>query len=756
MATTNFIVRHRPNRIGILVRPDMMDDLENAAALCCLIWGGIRNPIIPVNSKSDDAADELVRRFQVDALLSVADGDAIKQFMERHPLMRHPRMSGGALLVQDWRTKKSRVTYLDVLHAVDKYWVDEFKHASVGKSPCRLVTWQDSDPLHHLFSVGFGKYSNNLNLRNDFREGFLKGLRASEVAIDAGKEIPEELIGCVTPVTLTAAELTPYGNLTRMWPGGVYLGDSTDVADLTSFWNVRAAGNAVEFACLSHPARCERFVKAHLRELDEQPQHHPNIPDHIGVFTRLPQDKATAALKAFPTAKKPLLVALPGTAGTIGGMSPYQFSFGWETTSAFVEEDPQLHLVTLNLPEREFLASSRRPKTDQMMAVSIESHGDLGYPNHTLSPPFRPGLNEFYSRAIMIDPWSVRSEEGGIGVCTTAWTKTLHLRPIKHAAVIEALLGFAEMTVEPSQAGRLTNRLLDAVGGYESTRVFKIRGVRQLIGDLNTQEQVTRGEATKAIWNNGQFSDHEHLYIEPRDAPKLDANGAFDFLLKKDFFRAGLWLKCEQCRLESWLSLRQIDDRWTCEYCGFSNITSLHIRDRGDWHFRKSGLLAKDNNQEGAIPVVLSLLTLGRVLGHDGVLRMTSVRVVKGGPDCEIDFIAIRHRHGEIECAIGEAKAAGGTITDDDVSQLKTVAKLLRNAGIEAYLVFSKTADAFTPDELSRMRAAKDQGYGVILLTNQELEPYDPYCDSEKLPERYAHSLADMAANTEFRYFPAP
>jgi len=193
------------------------------------------------------------------------------------------------------------------------------------KSPCRLVTWQDSDPLRHLFSVGFGKYPNNLNLSNDFREDFLKGLRASEVAIDAGKEIPEELIGCVTPVTLTAAELTPYGNLTRMWPGGVYLGDSTDVADLTSFWNVRAAGNAVEFACLSYPARCERFVKSHLRELDEQPQYHPNIQDHIGVFTRLPQDRATAALKAFPTVKTPLLVALPGTAGPIGGMSPYRF-----------------------------------------------------------------------------------------------------------------------------------------------------------------------------------------------------------------------------------------------------------------------------------------------------------------------------------------------------------------------------------------------------------------------------------------------
>jgi hypothetical protein len=40
-----------------------------------------------------------------------------------------------------------------------------------------------------------------------------------------------------------------------------------------------------------------RFVKAHLRKLDEQPQHHPNVADHIGVFTRLSQDKAMAALK---------------------------------------------------------------------------------------------------------------------------------------------------------------------------------------------------------------------------------------------------------------------------------------------------------------------------------------------------------------------------------------------------------------------------------------------------------------------------
>ena len=103
--------------------------------------------------------------------------------------------------------------------------------------------------------------------------------------------------------------------------------------------------------------------------------------------------------------------------------------------------------------------------------------------------------------------------------------------------------------------------------------------------------------------------------------------------------------------------------------------------------------------------------------------------------------------------------AVGGVVTDDDVSHLKAVALALRNAGMQAYLVFSKTAEAFTPEERTRMRAAKDEGYGVILLTNQELEPYHSHYDSgdaDKLPERYAHSLADMAANTAFRYFPSP
>ena len=86
---------------------------------------------------------------------------------------------------------------------------------------------------------------------------------------------------------------------------------------------------------------------------------------------------------------------------------------------------------------------------------------------------------------------------------------------------IEALFEEAGLGIEPSQGGRLADRLLEALGGYESTRVFKIRGVRNLIQGHGSQDAVGRGDATSAIWNSGQFKDHEGLYIEARETKAL-------------------------------------------------------------------------------------------------------------------------------------------------------------------------------------------------------------------------------------------
>jgi hypothetical protein len=109
MATTNITVRHRPNRIAFLVRPGELSDLERAAGICTLLWGGLHNPIIPVATKDDVNADALLGNFQVDVLFPVAESDAIKSFVDRYPYLMNPRLSARELFYPDWHTNKNKV-----------------------------------------------------------------------------------------------------------------------------------------------------------------------------------------------------------------------------------------------------------------------------------------------------------------------------------------------------------------------------------------------------------------------------------------------------------------------------------------------------------------------------------------------------------------------------------------------------------------------------------------------------------------------
>jgi hypothetical protein len=322
MPTTNITVRHRPNRIAFLVRPGELSDLEKTAAICTLLWGGIRNPIIPVATKDDANADALLANFQADILFPVAESDAINSFVERYPYLMNPRLSAREIFYQDWHTKKNRVAYLDVLNAIEKYWDRESKHAPKEfESQCQLATWDRSDPLKEMFALSFGAYPTNLDLKEDFREAFLKGLRAKEIAIPAGGNVDRGLLHAIKPMQLTGVDLRAYQGSFRTWSGGVYFGDGKNFADLVTFWNLRAAGAAIEFAPLSDLARFEDFIKAHLKVLDEQPNRHPNIESHIAVFYRERKDDVLATLSRFPMTKRTRIRSMTWFETAISGIS---------------------------------------------------------------------------------------------------------------------------------------------------------------------------------------------------------------------------------------------------------------------------------------------------------------------------------------------------------------------------------------------------------------------------------------------------
>jgi len=733
-------------------------DLQTAATICTLLWGGIRNPIIPVPVATDENADQLLRLFQVDVLFPVSQSEKIDKFMARYPYLQSSRMSARDLFYEDWHTKKSVIAFLDSLNAVEKYWQQEFKNAPPEhQSACRLVHWEETDTLRELFALSYGMYPTHLNLKDDFHSGFLLGLRAQELRIPNNGVVHPELVQCITPLSLTSIDLRGSGGSYHT-SEGVYFGDATSFADLTTFWNLRAAGSKYVFAPIAALPRLEPSLKLHLQHLDEQQDRHPHIPDHITMsFDKHfidHRDEMRALIEQFPTRKQKAVSfrSLPFGHGI--DVKPSTFYFSFDQVPALVEQDAGRYSVTITLPQKKFLVESERHIDDQCLAISLNPLGDFGYPDHTLNPPFRTELNEFYSRQISFDPWVIRSEEEGIGVLTSIRENAISIRPIKNAAIVEAILALAKIKINPSAGGRLADRLCEKLNGLEGVRVFKIRGVRKLVTSLRSQDATSRGNATLTIFNEGQFKDHDGLYIEPRETGKLTADATFDFLLKNEFFRAGLELICDHCGLKSWLSLRQIDDTWICEFCGHANTTSLHIRNRGDWRFRKSGLLAKDNNQEGAIPVLLSLLVFKRVFHHNEDLQLTSVKVVEGAVPCEIDFMVIHEQRGNLEWALGEAKSEGGIISNAD--NMKSVAQELQEIGITPYLVFSKTAESFTADELTLFKALHKEGHSLILLTNMEIEPYHAYGDNEEddktLPHKYAHSFSQMAANSAWRY----
>ena len=87
-------------------------------------------------------------------------------------------------------------------------------------------------------------------------------------------------------------------------------------------------------------------------------------------------------------------------------------------------------------------------------------------------------------------------------------------------------------------------------------------------------------------------------------------------------------------------------------------MTSLHIKDRGDWLFRKSGFFAKDNNQEGAIPVILTLLLFLRVCRSKDFIYSPALNLSFDKLNCETDFCVLLHNHGDSpEIGIGECKS---------------------------------------------------------------------------------------------------
>jgi len=768
MATISVSVSYRPIRIGFLVNVDDISSLIEACRINTVLWGGVYNPIIPIGTH-EWSVESLVESFNVDLLFPVVKGVKVNAIIEDYPYLKLPHYKSEHIFSKLLSGGKLYANYLDIIHVIDHYWREEFRHTET--SNCCLVSWDRKDTCSALFALTFGLFYANKDLRYDYSEASRKGLKAQNIQIGLDASIPTDLHKGLTPIRLTGDRLRrqpPYSDR----PDGIYVGDEDNFLDLVTFWNVRASGVRLEFLPRKKADRYKSYIEGFIDALDKIPQRPLHFEDQIGIYyLNGDRESLMGSISFLKPVKK--FSFCHGT-----NIEPQLFHFKGKNVMAICEKENDHYSISIPLPERIFANERRLEQNYQTYVIQLDCHDAYAYPGFTLELPFLADLNSFYGRQISFHPWDVRVEQNCVSIIQDFNHEIINVSPLSISDLLIQIFERAGMKAVSSAAGLLTRQIIRNMGELDSCRVFKIRGVRELL--QIPVKDISWGSATKIIWD-ADFEHFKDLHIELRREKNLSTSAVWKYLIKKRVFvpvpsvyyllrnkilRKSKAFVCRKCGLKAKIPADRYIDSWRCIYCGQNHYLPTFIgtdlvNELRWWRFKKSGLFAKGIKQEGSIPVILTLMTLNQCAKpmFPESKWCTSLELKYDSKVSEIDFAVLSegtpNDPNQLTIAIGECKG-NIEITDDKIENLCDIKRKMDDSGLECFLVFSKTADRFLPAEIDRFKKlVYDKKIMPILFTRQELEPYEPYwyhIKEKTLPYKYTHNFHSIAANSVHIY----
>lgn len=758
MNTLSVRVRYRPIRIGWCVRTGDLEALQKALKLTFTMWGGRYNPVIPVDDF--DLACALVRLFRVDVLWPASEDNHVKEFIGRFTHLPNPFFHK-QLFVPAGDDERS-AQLVDIYHPILQLYEEHFKNNPSPEVNVTIYEWQPDDPLANVLLATFGALPSVEITGNDYLELLKQYLSAKTVAVNPSAPLHKSIGKEWTVSTFCRAYMTRHYSVQnyRGQPG-FYVGSGNDFKDLVTFWNLRATDTPLVFYDPNHAARLDPQRTVWLELLRSEPKGRFESDNFITVWFKEGGPRPNVSIFGEGVV---LSAARDVVWNGLNVKAPYMYFSQGSSLGAIGENTTGRQEVSFQLPQKPFSDDGRL--YHQNLVVAIDAGiGLYGNERATLRTLYVPELNEYYGRQCYFEWDKARAEPESLGIITHASRSDLSLRALDVVELIARLFGVVGISAEPSKPGLIAARLIQQMGGLRGCRPFKIPGVRNLVEKYNPQQPFTRSAAIQAIrgldpeTGIASFTSYEDLYIEARPpGSKLTPDAVLGYLLKKGVFRAGLRFDCPNCRLEFWSSLDDVRTEATCEYCGHKFNVTPHLKDR-DWAFRRSGLFGRDDNQEGAIPVVLTLQQLQTTFISQEMLYTTAMTLKPESAniqECETDFVVVVQRliDQKTDIAIGECKTRK-QITDDDVTKLKAVAEVFPSDRFNVFVIFSKL-DSFTPDELTRTRRVNDQYHRrAILFTPRELEPqrlYDRTAEQFKVAP-YAVTFEEMANVTEQVFF---
>ena len=730
----------------------------------------------------EQEAEDLVNLFRVDVILPIGDSEAVRTFPNRFPYLIKPFFHEHIFMGSGEYGSPSQI--LDIHNAL-VHLQRKPEWDAVKKRQVRLYTWKPDDPLADVFLMHLGKYPSRDEVSIDYRELFRNAAEAAELEIDPTSTLPADTfehpsISFFSRCGLQAHYSTAAGGWDRP---GFYSGDAGNLDDLVSCWNLRAANIPVLFVDPNHIGRygdtipswdkvVRQMVSGRRFEFEKGPALWARVD-----AAKNTQEGLNEILKPFQ-GKTSTVYRLATDVWRGNSIRPPMMHLGEVSTLGIVGAEFGKPRISFALEGKPFNGDAWFHT--QTLVASVSFIGGLyGDEQHTLIPPFIPELNEFYARTIFFEYSKLRSEPERVGLVIHASDTSASISALPVADLVERIFDLAGFSSKLSNGGLTARQLIAQLGGVDRARAFKIPGVRRLLKTYGPTVPFTKKSALQLIGckdpenPDASFKDHENLYVEPRPHDtKLTPAAVFAFLVEKGLFRIGAELTCPNCRLPSWTALDMLKQRVVCELCGHEFDATRQLINE-DWQYRRSGVLGKERNAQGAIPVVLTLQQFKANLGgpsHEQMYSPSLDLVPRAGfdlPECEIDFMwLIPGSSLDRDVAlIGECKDRGGdrekgkdfgTVDARDIENLRRVADALPHKRFETFIVLAKLCP-FTADEIALAKTLNGKyRQRAILLTARELEPYH-FFDRTKLEfkdiDPYAHSAEDLARATDTMYF---
>jgi DNA-directed RNA polymerase subunit RPC12/RpoP len=755
--TLSVTVRYRPVRIGWYVRTGDFEALREALRFTFTMWGGHYNPVIPVDDI--EFASSLVRLFRVDVIWPMSKDEGVKKFIDQFPHLPNPFFDEE--LFVPYGNGERGPQLVDIYHPIRRLYEEQFKNNPSPDTTVTIFEWQAEDPLADVLLATFGAVPPAQVTGTEYLALLQRHLSAKTVRLSPEEPFPQRAGNDWTVSTFCRSFIRQHYSVQNWWGyPGIYVGSASDFEDLVTFWNLRATDTPLMFYDPCHAERLEPNLTNWLDILRSRPKGRFESENSIAIWFRegAPQPDVSIFGQGLH-----LCTASKGVWNGLNVKAPYMyFSEGSVLATIIGEDSAGPPRVSFQLPQKPFQEDTRL--YGQHLVVSVDPGiGLFGNERATLQAPYVPELNEYYGRRCYFEWDRARVEPGGMGVINDASRTTLSLTALDVVELVKRLFLVAGIDAEPSKPGLIAARLIQQMGGLQACRVFKIGGVRMLLETFGPDTSFNHKCAMQAIGGGNpqkgipSLGEYKHLFIEPRPrGMELKPSDVFSYLLKKGVFRTGLEFDCPNCRLEFWVSLDDVRTEVDCEYCGHRfNITPHLHNQRNVWKYRRSGLFGREDNQEGAIPVILTLQQLHTTFHSREILYTTAMHLKPQSaaiPKCETDFVALVQRplDGKIDIAIGECKTRK-QIDDNDVNNLQAVADAFPSERFNVFVIFSKL-NSFAPDELARTcRLNNHYRQRVILFTVRELEPYHLYerTAQEFKTDRYTVSFDDMANVTE-------